>query len=256
MLNHLFSLNIDKLWRSQAVNAVADSFACMKSLQCGGPSSQSSEYKVLDEACGTADLSIALAMRGYNVTGVDISQGMLDVGLKKINCRFVKLSGKKLSEKKKKSAVEFRMPNLQLADAKSLSFKDACFDAVTCAYGVRNFDDRAAAIREMLRVLAPGGALVVLEFAKPKNKFLRCCYNFYFNNFIPFFAWIFTLGKEGGAYSYFIRSVEKFPKFEAFCDELSSAGFENVVYKTQTFGISVLYKATKPCVNSAERQTE
>ncbi|HNY06338.1 MAG TPA: bifunctional demethylmenaquinone methyltransferase/2-methoxy-6-polyprenyl-1,4-benzoquinol methylase UbiE [Candidatus Egerieousia sp.] len=211
-LNHLFSLNIDKRWRKQAVEYL-----------CGV---MKEDARILDEACGTGDLTIALTNKGFNVTGIDISQGMLAVAKKKV----VKCSP---------------LPHLMLADAAKLPFAGDYFNAVTIAYGIRNYDDRATALKEIYRVLLSGGKLVILEFAKPVNPFLRGCYNLYFNNVLPFMARVFTGGKEKGAYKYFIQSVEKFPKFEKFCDEIRAAGFKEVRFKKQTFGISVLYTAEK-----------
>ncbi|MCI1720634.1 MAG: bifunctional demethylmenaquinone methyltransferase/2-methoxy-6-polyprenyl-1,4-benzoquinol methylase UbiE [Bacteroidales bacterium] len=211
-LNHLFSLNIDKRWRKQAVNYL-----------CGG---MKEGARILDEACGTGDLTIALADKGFHVTGIDISQGMLAVAKKKV----VKCNP---------------LPHLMLADAAKLPFAGGYFDAVTIAYGIRNYDDRATALKEIWRVLLSGGKLVILEFAKPTNPFIRGCYNLYFNNVLPFMAKIFTGGKEKGAYKYFIQSVEKFPKFEMFCKEIEAAGFKEVKFTKQTFGISVLYTAVK-----------
>src|SRR5574344_2080719 len=207
-LNHLFSLNIDKRWRKQAVNYL-----------CGGMKEDS---RILDEACGTGDLTIALADKGFHVTGIVISQGMLTVAKKKV----VKCN---------------TLQHLMLEDATKLQFAGGYFDAVTIAYGIRNYDDRATALKEIWRVLLSGGKLVILEFAKPTNPFIRGCYNLYFNNVLPFMAKIFTGGKEKGAYKYFIQSVEKFPKFEMFCKEIEAAGFKEVKFTKQTFGISVLY---------------
>lgn len=213
-LNHLFSLNIDKLWRKQAVCCLCDSVQIRDDL------------RVLDEACGTGDLTIELADRGFHVTGIDISDGMLAVARKKVlKCN--------------------PLPQLIKADAAKLPFAGDYFNAVTIAYGIRNYDDRGAALMEINRVLLPGGKLIILEFAKPLNPFIRGCYNLYFNNMLPFMAKIFTGGKEKGAYKYFIQSVEKFPKFGMFCKEIEAAGFKNVKFKKQTFGISVLYFAEK-----------
>ena len=230
--NHLFSMDIDKRWRrgaSRVALRIARKIALRKGCDV-------SEIKVIDLACGTGDLSIALAKRGLKVTGVDISEGMLEKGREKVE----KLWKGKFSR--------YPKPELILGDGADLAFEDGSADIVTIGYGIRNFDDRPSSLREILRVLSPGGALLILEFGEPKNALFRLVYRPYFRHVMPGMASALTKGKDGAAYRYFISSVEKFPKFEKFCEELSQTGFQFVGHKCQTGGISVLYRAFKPIV--------
>ncbi|MBO6223267.1 MAG: ubiquinone/menaquinone biosynthesis methyltransferase [Bacteroidales bacterium] len=227
--NHLFSMNIDRSWRKNCARLalkLASGMASSRNVQV-------SDIRVLDLACGTADLSILLARKGLKVVGADISEGMLEVGRKKIEERW------------KEDCARYPRPELQTGDGANLPFADGSFDIVTIGYGIRNFDNRPQSLKEILRVLSPGGALLILEFGKPRNALMRMLYAPYFKYMIPGLASALTKGKDKGAYKYFIGSVEKFPKFEMFCKELSQAGFADVGYKSQTGGISVLYKAFK-----------
>ena len=219
--NHLFSMNIDKRWRKSAVRSLC------KKLSNRGKAPQ--ESRVLDVACGTGDLTLLLAKAGYSVIGADISEGMLDIAKKRI-------ASASISEPK---------PTLVNGNCEALPFDNESFDAVTIGYGIRNFDNRPAALKELLRVLKKGGELMILEFGEPHNSFVRFFYKLYFKYVIPNAAAALTLGKERGAYKSFISSVEKFPKFEKFCEEISSAGFSQASYKRQTGGISVIYSAVK-----------
>ena len=227
--NHLFSLNIDKSWRKSCARAafrIASDLAVSRGVEV-------SAIKVLDLACGTGDLSIALAKKRLRVVGADISEGMLEVGKRKIEA----LWQKKMSQ--------YPKPSLQKGDGANLPFEDGSIDIVTIGYGIRNFDDRPSSLREIMRILSPGGALLILEFGQPRNAFMRMLYKPYFEYAIPGMASVMTKGKDKAAYTYFISSVEKFPKFEKFCGELSESGFSDVGFKSQTGGISVLYKAFK-----------
>ena len=227
--NHLFSLNIDKSWRkscARAASRIASGLASERGVDV-------SAIRVLDLACGTGDLSIALARKRLIVEGADISEGMLEVGRRKIEA----LWQKKMSK--------YPKPVLRKGDGACLPFEDGSVDIVTIGYGIRNFDDRPSSLREIMRVLSPGGALLILEFGQPRNALMRMIYRPYFRYAIPGMASVLTKGKDKAAYTYFIKSVENFPKFEMFCKELSESGFTNAGFKSQTGGISVLYKAFK-----------
>lgn len=208
--NHTASMGIDRLWRRRAVRSLPD---CQL---------------VLDVAAGTADLCIETIRRGKSqkVVGVDISEGMLDVGREKV-------LRKGLSDK-----IE-----LCVADCASLPFDDNSFDAVTCGYGVRNFAELDRSLTEIFRVLKSGGQLRILEFTYPTNKLVRFFYDFYFTRIVP------RIGKKltdnGEAYIYFMNSVKSFAKGRDFIAILEKNGFSDTSFKSQTFGISTLYKACK-----------
>ncbi len=208
--NHTASMGIDRLWRRRAVRSLPD---CQL---------------VLDVAAGTADLCIETIRQGKSqkVVGVDISEGMLDVGREKA-------LRKGLSDK-----IELRV-----ADCASLPFDDNTFDAVTCGYGVRNFAELDRSLTEIFRVLKSGGQLRILEFTYPTNKLVRFFYDFYFTRIVP------RIGKKltdnGEAYIYFMNSVKSFAKGRDFIAILEKNGFSDTSFKSQTFGISTLYKACK-----------
>ena len=222
--NHLFSMNIDKRWRRMAARTAV---RLLKGNNAPQPA------KVLDLACGTGDLSFPMAKRGMEVIGVDLSEGMLEVGRHR------------MEHKWKKEMAGYIKPVLMKGDGAHLNFADETFDLVTIGYGIRNFDDRPASLSEIKRVLKPSGILLILEFGEPRNAFIRWFYKPYFKYVIPSMASALTLGKEGSAYRYFIKSVENFPKFERFCEELTNAGFKQASYRSQSGGISVLYTAFK-----------
>ena len=208
--NHTASMGIDRLWRRRAVRSLPD---CKL---------------VLDVAAGTADLCIETIRQGKSqkVVGVDISEGMLDVGREKV-------LRKGLSDK-----IELRV-----ADCASLPFDDNTFDAVTCGYGVRNFAELDRSLTEIFRVLKSGGQLRILEFTYPTNKLVRFFYDFYFTRIVP------RIGKKltdnGDAFVYFMKSVKSFAKGRDFIAILEKNGFSDTSFKSQTFGISTLYKACK-----------
>lgn len=236
-LNHLLSFNIDKYWRSRMVNFLLEL-----------PGNQTHSYKVLDIACGTGDSSIALYKKGMTVTGIDIAQKMMDIaiaknkkleqGQKQGKCN---MAEREQSEKEKVSGVP--LPEYKLASAEEIPFPDNSFDAVTISFGIRNFNHRPQCLEEIYRVIKPGGAIAVLEFAKPKNSIIRFVYNTYFNNILPFIGDM--VSKDKGAYKYLAESVEQFPKYEAFCNEITNAGFKETDYHKYTFGVAVLYTAKK-----------
>ena len=211
-LNHLLSLNIDKMWRRKAAKAVSRS--CPKT--------------ILDLATGTADLAIALAKHNpqAHIIGMDISEKMLEIGKEKV------------AKKNLENQIE-----LQVGDAASLPFEDARFDAVTVAFGVRNFEDLDKGLSEISRVLKPGGQAVILEFSMPERFPVKQLYRFYFKRLLPFIGRI--ISKDKGAYTYLPNSVEKFPEPEAFSRSLASFGLGKCQTKQLTMGIATLYIAEK-----------
>ena len=208
-LNHLLSFGIDRSWRRRLVRAVS-SFCALR----GG------EVKVLDMACGTGDVSIALKRKGLDVVGADISENMLALA------------------RKKAPGIDFRY-----GDASELPFADGSFDAVTIAFGIRNFDKRAQCIRELHRVLKDGGMLAIAEFSIPRNRLWRGIYTLYFKNILPAVGRL--VSKQAYAYSYLPESSFDFPAPEKFRGELSEGGFRDVTARSMTGGVAYLYIGRK-----------
>jgi len=210
-LNHFLSLGIDKGWRRKAIRA-------LKAIQ---------PKKILDVATGTGDLAIAaLALQPEHITGVDISEGMMEIGRKK-------LQEKGLSDK----------ISLRYGDSEALPFADHSFDAITCAYGVRNFEHLEKGLEQMCRVLRPGGRVAILEFSQPKKFPVKQLYRFYFRYILP--ALGKTVSRDATAYTYLPESVAVFPEGAQFCAILQQCGFRNVNARPLTFGITTLYTAEK-----------
>jgi len=210
-LNHFLSLGIDILWRKKAV----------KELKAIKPK------LILDIATGTGDFAIeALSLKPEKIIGVDISEGMLSFGREK-------LSRRKLNDK-----IELRM-----GDSEKLLFDDNTFDAVIVAFGVRNFENLEKGLRDMLRVLKPGGKVVVLEFSKPGKFPMKQLYNFYFKYILPIIGRL--ISKDKAAYTYLPESVKAFPDGPLFIDILERVGFKETLCKPLTFGISSIYTGIK-----------
>ena len=209
-INHLLSLDIDKWWRRRAVRQL------------------SKADRVLDVAVGTGDLAIELVRSGkaQQVQGIDLSAGMLAVAAKKV-------AAAGLSDRiKMEQGSAFDMP-----------YADDSFDVVTCGFGVRNFSDLDKGLREMYRVLRPGGEVLVLEFGYPEQPVMRWLYDFYFSRLMPLIGRL--VSGDRTAYAYFRNSVKGFVRGEAFCDRLRQAGFRDVTFTAMTFGICMVYKAAK-----------
>ena len=211
LLNHLLSFGIDFSWRRKLVRL----------LLAGNPRS------VLDVATGTADLAIAIAKAGVGaVTGVDISEKMLAIGR-------IKTAGQDIS-----GSIA-----LQVADAAALPFADNTFDAVTVAFGVRNFEDLRAGLTEMKRVLRPGGTLLILEFSHPATFPMKQLYGFYSRRIIPAIGQLVSGNAE--AYRYLPESVRAFPSGDDFLKILASIGMNQARCHSLTAGISSIYQAEK-----------
>ena len=211
-LNHILSLNIDKVWRKKTAKIV----------------SKTQPKAILDLATGTADLAIALAKHNpqAHIIGMDISEKMLEIGKKKINLKNLE------------NQIE-----LYHGDAATLPFENARFDAVTVAFGVRNFEDLEKGLSEIHRVLKTNGQAVILEFSLLERFPVKQLYNFYFKHLLPNIGkWV---SKDGNAYSYLPHSVEKFPKPSDFCNILGSFGLKNCQMKPLSIGIATLYVANK-----------
>lgn len=205
-LNHGLSLNIDRRWRRKTVQAMQPA------------------NHVLDVAIGTADLTIEMLRRGkaQQVTGIDLSDRMMAIGqgkVEKLNVEFVH------------------------ANAQQMPFEDNTFDAVTCAFGCRNFQDLDAGLSEMARVLKTGGQVTILEFSYPSNAFVRALYDIYFTHVLPAVGRLVSRDKT--AYTYLNRSVKSFCWGEAFAQHLRGAGLKDVQFNPLTFGIATIYTAIK-----------
>ena len=210
-LNHLLSFGVDFLWRKKLVRL----------LKSHNPS------LVLDVATGTGDLAIAIAQAGpAKITGVDIAEKMLEIGRKKI-------AGK---------GLEARV-NLQCADASSLPFPDDAFDAITVAFGVRNYENLALGLTEMKRVLRPGGIMLILEFSHPSCFPMKQLYHFYSRFIIPAVGRL--VSGNSRAYRYLPESVAAFPSGNDFRDILRSVGLRNEKQYNLTAGIASIYMAEK-----------
>lgn len=178
--------------------------------------------KVLDVACGTGDMAVELLRQGCSVTGVDLSKEMMAIA------------------KQKAPQAEYR-----LADVERLPFGDASFDAVTCAFGVRNFVHLEQGLHEMLRVLKPGGRMVILELATPDSSLIRPFYNLYTRRIIPWLGQRLAGSRE--AYTYLPRSIERFPKGDAFLQLIKNSGFriQESCQRKLTFGVCRMYVINK-----------
>src|SRR5476651_1523671 len=203
-LNHFLSLGIDIIWRKKAINELK----------------KDQPKLILDVATGTGDFAFeALSiLKPEKIIGVDISQGMLDIAEQKIVKRNL---GNQFSVK--------------LGDSEKLPFGDNEFDAVTVAYGLRNFENLETGLADMLRVLKPGGKAVVLEFSKPRAFPVKQLYKLYFNYITPGIGKLFS--KDARAYTYLPESVAAFPDGETFIALMDKAGFKNTKCRPLAFGI-------------------
>jgi demethylmenaquinone methyltransferase/2-methoxy-6-polyprenyl-1,4-benzoquinol methylase len=210
-LNHFLSFGIDHSWRKKAIRKLS----VFKPLT------------ILDVATGTGDFAIAaLKISPQKIIGVDISQEMLNIGIAKIK-------HSKLTDK-----ISFA-----LADAENLPFPDNSFDAATCAFGVRNFENPVQGLIEIHRILKPGGILVVLEFSNPGRFPLKQLYRLYFHTLLPLMGKL--ISKDKSAYKYLPESVSYFPQGVQFMDILKEAGFSKTSSSLLSFGIVSLYFAER-----------
>jgi len=210
-LNRVISLGIDVKWRKRVVRII----------------SKSKPQTILDIATGTGDLAIAMVKtRAKKIVGLDISTGMLEVGKEKIN-------NKKLND-----TIE-----MVVGDSENLNYKDSSFDAITVAFGVRNFENLEKGLQEIYRVLAPKGTLVILETSVPTKTPFKQGYYIYTKYFLPIIGKIFS--KDKVAYNYLSESAAIFPYGENFNNILSKIGFISIEHKPQTFGVATIYVASK-----------
>lgn len=211
-LNHTLSLGIDRTWRKAAID----------SLKPYAP------QRILDVATGTGDFALMAAERlqPQSLVGADLSEGMLNVGREKV-------------ERAGKSGII----TMQKEDCMALSFADNTFDAVTVAYGVRNFEELDRGLREMLRVLKPGGRLVIIELTSPVHFPMKQLFWLYAHVWMPLVGKL--ISRDSRAYSYLPATMEAFPQGEVMQGIIEKAGFQSVKFRRFTFGLSTLYTAEK-----------
>lgn len=213
LLNRVLSLGIDRRWRRRAVGQLR--------VPAGG--------RVLDVATGTGDVALEIARQtdpAVRIVGADFTQGMLVLGRTKV-------------------AESPHAGRIVLVNAacEALPCQELCFDGVTIAFGIRNVVDRVAGLREMVRVLKPGGRLVVLEFATPTNPLFRAVYLGYFHHLLPRLGGLLS---RRSAYQYLPESVQGFPDRQAFLTMMGDAGLTNLQAIDLTGGIAVIYVGVKP----------
>ena len=208
LLNHTLSMSIDRVWRRRVVGEVR----------------RAKPGRILDVATGTGDLAIAMArrIRDVQVLGVDLSEQMLAVARPKIEAR----------------GLDGRIV-LDRGDAERLAVADASVDVATVAFGVRNFGDLGAGLRELARTIKPGGKVVILEFSRPRNRVFRALYEFYSSKILPRIGGLVSRDKR--AYEYLPASVGEFPAPEEFMAMMARAGFRNCRARSQSFGIAQIY---------------
>lgn len=210
-LNHFLSLGIDKIWRKKAVEL-------LKEIK---------PNRILDLATGTGDFAIeSLSLKPQEIVGMDISEGMLEVGRQKM----------------KKRGFD-NIISMRLGDSEALPFDDNYFDALTVGFGVRNYENLDKGLSEMLRVVRPGGKLVILEFSKPKRFPVKQYYAFHSKYIIPFFGK--RISKDEKAYAYLPESVAAFPEGKDFENILNRLGYKEVKAKLVAGGIATIYSGLK-----------
>ena len=210
-LNRVISFGIDVKWRKKVLKMVSDT----------------NPETVLDIATGTGDLAILMTQTGAKkITGLDISAGMLEVGRKKI------------AERKLENKID-----MVLGDSENIPFEDNSFDAITVAFGVRNFETLEKGLAEILRVLKPGGIFVILETSVPTKTPYKQGYKFYTKHILPLIGKLFS--KDKSAYAYLSESASVFPHGEMLNNILRKIGFIEVKNRPQTFGVATIYSASK-----------
>ena len=211
-LNHRLSWDIDKGWRKKAIKALAPY----------------QPQSLLDIATGTGDFAILAAqmLQPKRLIGADISEGMMDIGREKVKALGLE------------NVVTF-----EKEDCTHLTYNNDTFDAVTAAFGIRNFADLDAGLREMRRVLRPGGHLSIVELTTPVKFPMRQLFHIYSHTVLPVYGRL--ISKDTSAYSYLTKTIEAFPQGERMVEILKKAGFREASFKRLTFGICTMYFATK-----------
>ena len=211
-LNHRLSWDIDKGWRKKAIHQLLPF----------------QPKTILDIATGTGDFAILSAkeLRPQRMIGIDISEGMMKIGQKKVEAEGLQ------------HIVSFKKD-----DCTHLSFDDNSFDAVTAAFGIRNFQNLDQGLSEMYRVLRPNGHLSIVELTTPVSFPMKQLFKLYSHTILPVYGKL--ISKDTSAYSYLTKTIEAFPQGEVMLDILRKAGFKNASFKRLTFGICTMYFATK-----------
>lgn len=211
-LNHRLSWDIDKGWRKKAIRQLLPF----------------QPKAILDIATGTGDFAILSVkeLRPQRMIGIDISEGMMKIGQKKVEAEGLQ------------HIVSFKKD-----DCTHLSFDDNSFDAVTAAFGIRNFQNLDQGLSEMYRVLRPNGHLSIVELTTPVSFPMKQLFKLYSHTILPVFGKL--ISKDTSAYSYLTKTIEAFPQGEVMLDILRKAGFKNASFKRLTFGICTMYFATK-----------
>ncbi len=210
-LNHLLTLGIDITWRKKAVKFIG-------TIQ---------PKRILDVASGTGDFAFeALTLKPEKVIGFDISEGMMNYGREK---------AKKMNVA---DVVEFVK-----GDSEKMPFADHSFDAITVGFGVRNFENLEVGLKEMFRVVRPGGKVAILEASMPQNAIIRVFHSLYFGKVVPIIGKLFS--KDARAYNYLPESVKVFPEGLEFVKILENIGFRNIEWQPLTFGACAFYKMEK-----------
>lgn len=211
-LNGFLSLGIDSIWRKKSI-------AKLKALE---------PQKLLDIATGTGDLAFEAykQLKPSKITGLDISNNMLEIARKKKNKKWTEAN------------IEFVS-----GDSENLPFEDNSYDAITVAFGVRNFENLEKGLSEMERVLKPGGKVIILEFTKPRFFLFKILFNVYFKYILP------TIGrftsKDPKAYKYLYESVQAFPDYDKFTDIMAKVGYKNNKWQSLSLGICSVYEGQK-----------
>ena len=211
-LNHRLSWDIDKGWRKKAIKKLAPHHP----------------QTMLDIATGTGDFAILAAkmLHPAQLIGADISEGMMEIGRRKVE------------QENLQDVISFRKE-----DCLHLSFADETFDAVTAAFGIRNFQNLDQGLREMCRVLKKGGHLSIVELTTPVSFPMKQLFSIYSHTVLPVYGKL--ISKDSSAYSYLTATIEAFPQGETMMEVLRKAGFEKTEFKRLTFGICTMYFATK-----------
>ena len=211
-LNHRLSWDIDKGWRKKAIRQLLPF----------------QPKTILDIATGTGDFAILSAkeLRPQRMIGIDISEGMMKIGQKKVEAEGLQ------------HIVSFKKD-----DSTHLSFDDNSFDAVTAAFGIRNFQNLDQGLSEMYRVLRPNGHLSIVELTTPVSFPMKQLFKLYSHTILPVYGKL--ISKDTSAYSYLTKTIEAFPQGEVILDILRKAGFKDASFKRLTFGICTMYFATK-----------